>query len=32
MRGLLAIAGLLSLTIGLPLYLVAQYSDTYFSW
>ena len=32
MRGLLAIAGLLVLTIGLPLYLVPQNSDAYFSW
>jgi len=32
MRGLLAIAGLLVLTIGLPLYVVPQNSDAYFSW
>jgi hypothetical protein len=32
MRSLLAIAGLLVLIIGLPLYLVPQNSDAYFSW
>jgi hypothetical protein len=32
MRGVLAIAGLLVLTIGLPLYLVPHNSDAYFSW
>lgn len=32
MRSLLAVAGLLVLTIGLPLYLVPQNSDEYFSW
>ena len=32
MRTLLAIAGLLVLTIGLPLYLAPQNSDEYFSW
>ena len=32
MRSLLAIAGLLVLIIGLPLYLVPENSDDYFSW
>jgi hypothetical protein len=32
MRWLLAVAGLLVLTIGLPLYLVPQNSEEYFSW